>query len=999
MRREVLHCILICIITLPIAAADAPSISGFVDDAYWSTQARVWSIYESAEDHPAARFWLGHDEQYLYVAADVNDPNVVGMQSGRKSEIWQDDSVEIFLDFGPGDDRERTPETFSFGFSAAGGSGWTRGTGDGSGDNYPAYDWPPPWDSAMSWAVRLKVGTTLNFSGDLDQGYMIEARIPWSELGQSAPFDPQRTIGVCFLNIRQSGNPDVETRVLSSVPGVELSNKHNPSLWQRIRLDMNRPLPIRGMVADLPLWLGMDGDLDRWEKYAELEDAPEGKWLDRSQWIAELDYLRKHKYNALLLEHPHPFTGLLALKDFPGAAHFSAAQGAKHRAQFSWLLAEARERGVEVYLSFQNICLPARWTGDKQLEELGADTPAARAYLRGAIKELFNTYPTLAGVATEAGPWPAGCTDFVIESIVGGLKDIARSTKTGPVLLLHTWGIYPEDAARIVEAWPRTCLLHEINGRQWFLPAVDQRGPRFAYRVNELLAERTVSPVPLLGIGGPESACAYMYWGDPEWMRNLCQDVRRQGMDGLFFRADSAEPRFAQAAMGYYAHAVDATYNRRFWEGQLHNMYGVGTHAGQLLDAVQSASGIIPILSTLLHGQSPRFMPQFGLPLTHYVEMPSISSFVADRCVVRDPQGYLIPRIGPTWANPDWGLNLAMIRDDVERTAALNAVSPQIVAEQILRHTETCRARLEGLRRFQAPNQDQNEALERLLSRLELNTALGEHYAYKIAAAIGWENYRTYRGRQLGCLEPLQQSVRAWERATAAAESLYQDPLPAWESRLVSAPPWSAEQLWQSYQPAHLHWSQQRARFEREFQLVQRTMAELGPRGPLPLWDQIDAWSRDQMHTVHLILFENAADSRYLLGPGAALTRVAGQVLEGHVSLLIDTRELEGDGWHLGMITNSAQAPLLPYRPYQITLSYAVLDGGSEGEPAFAIGLRPADGGEDIGENRYWAAPTGYRDRRVLQYGALDRDDYSFFIKVRGRAAILIDELYIDTPK
>ncbi len=987
------------ILSFPLLAGEIPVINGYLDDVFWSTQARVWVVHEPTGKQPAARFWFGHDEQYVYVAADVNDRDVLGQQSGRKSEIWRDDAVEIYLDFGDGKAQERTPDTFTFGFSAAGGVNWTRGTGDGSGKHYPAHDWPPPWDSAINWAVRLKVGTTHNFSGDEDQGYALEARIPWSELGQTLPFGPERTIGICFLNIRQSGRPEEKTRVLSSVPGIDFSNNHNPSLWQRIRPDMDGPLGLRGWVTDLPLWLGTDGDLERWKVYAATENDPAGPWLDRRRWMTQLDFLQANKFNVLLLEHPHPFNGLLAIKDIPGTAYFSAEQEENHRTQFSWLLAEAQKRGIDVYLSCQNIRLPPDYAREQKVDACGSDTPASRAYLRQAVKELFVTYPILAGLVTEAGPSPAGCTDFVIEAIIGGLKDLGRTTADGPVLILHTWGSYPEDAARIIEAWPSTRLLHEINGRQWFLPIVDPRGPRFAYRVNELLVGRGVRPGPLLGIGGPQSACAYLYWGDPEWIRHLSQDARRQGLDGLFFRADSVEPQFARMAMSYYANGMDAAFDRRFWEGQLHNLYGAGAHAGQLLDAVQSASGIMPKLLTLLHSQSSRFMPQFGLPLTHYVEWPSITSFVTDRQATPDARGYWVPCTGPAWPNPDWGLNLATIREDVDRTAVLNAASPQTVAEQIRQQTEICRARLTGLKHLQVPNPEQKEALKNLLARLELNTALGEHYAYKIEAAIGWEKYRTYRERQLACLEPLQQAVRAWERVVTAAETLYPDPLPAWETQIISVPPWSAEQIWQSYTPSLLHWGRQRERFEREFLLVQRTIAEQGPRGGLPLWDQIDAWPRDELNTVHQLLFESGNDPRYRLGPGSTLIRDSDKILEGRSSLLIDTRHLDEKAWHQGILTDPARMPLLPHRPYQITVSYAVMAGGSEGTQPFAIGLRPTAGGEDLGAHRFWSAPTGYRDRRVLKFQMLDRDDYAFFIEVQGKAALIVDELYIETPK
>ena len=192
-------------VSLSQGATSAPSIDGYLDDDFWQKQARIWTTCDPDQPENLAQFRIGCDENFFYFAADVNDSNVTGMHKGRKNEVWLDDCVEIFIDFGDGKAAERTPETFEYGFSAAGGVNWTRGTGDGSGKNYPAYEWPPSWDSSLEWSTRLKIGTTINFSADRDTGYAVEARIPWSELGQSPPFDPQQTVGLCFLNIRRPG--------------------------------------------------------------------------------------------------------------------------------------------------------------------------------------------------------------------------------------------------------------------------------------------------------------------------------------------------------------------------------------------------------------------------------------------------------------------------------------------------------------------------------------------------------------------------------------------------------------------------------------------------------------------------------------------------------------------------------------------------------------------------------------------------------------------------
>ena len=116
---------------------------------------------------------------------------------------------------------------------------------DGSGGSFPAHDYPAGWDSAVESAVRLKAGTTINDGTDRDTGYTVEARIPWSELGQKPAIMPARTVGVCFLNICRPEMERIGNHPMASLPNIDFTNNHTPSLWQRIRMNWQGPLPYR----------------------------------------------------------------------------------------------------------------------------------------------------------------------------------------------------------------------------------------------------------------------------------------------------------------------------------------------------------------------------------------------------------------------------------------------------------------------------------------------------------------------------------------------------------------------------------------------------------------------------------------------------------------------------------------------------------------------------------------------------------------------------------
>ena len=997
-----IHIALICFLASAsgLLATAPPTIDGRLDDPFWSLRSRVWNAQDHRLPDNRARFHLGFDDDYLYFAADVIDADVTGTHTGRKDQVWLDDTVEIFIDFGNGTAADRTPETFEYGFSVAGGVNWTRGTGDGSGDNFPAHDYPAAWDSAVESVVHLKEGTTLNQRDDRDAGFTIEARIPWSELGQKPPISPDRLIGVNFLNICRPELERTGDRPLSTLPNIDFTNNHTPQLWQRIRMNWQGPLPIRGTVESFPLWLGTSLYSSQWKMYESAETDPDGLWFDRKRWTGKLDQMRSMQLNALLLTHPHPYPGLLALKDYPGACYFSEDRLVKHQDQLKWLLAEAKARGIQVYLMTWNVCLPPKWARSQGLEEFGSDTPLAREYTRKAVVELFWTYPQLAGLATMAGEHPPGCIDFVVDAIAGGLGEVAgkRVDTYDPVpdpkLIFWSWCSYPEDARRVLDAFPHTRLMHYLQYEQWFKPMVDPRVPRFETAAIAAKSPAPIDPVSTITLGGPKSALGYLFWGDPEWMRTLAIDLRQQGTAGIFFEPYCAESWLATEALAAYAIYPGERFTPGHWTNRLDEVYGVGKYAGQLLETMQHAGAIVPCFLRLMHSQSDHFMPQFGIPLTHYLEMPTLSTYVFENTQATDDRGYLTPRLGLAWPNPDWGEQVVGIRDFVRGTAPPDATTPKAIANEINLHVITCQSRLHGLRNLKPADPDQARRLSNLLGRIELNVALGEHFHHKIKAAIGWEQLRLSRGSITDCTRPLGQSVRAWRKVVEIAERLYPEPVRHWQSQIVSAPPWTQNEIWNSYRLIEGHWRNQLPRFEREFSFVQQILSTKSAAQCPPLWDTLCAEPYDNLESIGRFGFEIdlEQDQRLRLSDGGTITTDLALVVRESKALLADTRGLDGDV-HVVMTTDPGHAPLESHRPFQIILAYRVIDRGSGLRDPFEIGVRPADGGEPLGDHRFWGGPAGHIGTRMLKIPPLKRENYVFYVAVHGQAAIVIDQI------
>jgi len=120
-------------------------------------------------------FW---DRDYLYLAAQVDDPQLIGVNASPMSQPWADDSVELFIHFGDPHDSRPSPLTHRIAFSVAGGFSFLEGTEAGE------------WRENLTWRMvprSLKFVATpdgeLNDPKARARGYIIEAAVPWLALG------------------------------------------------------------------------------------------------------------------------------------------------------------------------------------------------------------------------------------------------------------------------------------------------------------------------------------------------------------------------------------------------------------------------------------------------------------------------------------------------------------------------------------------------------------------------------------------------------------------------------------------------------------------------------------------------------------------------------------------------------------------------------------------------------------------------------------------------
>jgi hypothetical protein len=116
------------------------------------------------------------DDEFLYIAADMEEPNLWGTLTARDAVIYHDNDFEVFID--PDGD---THEYYELEVNTLG-TEWDLLLVRPYRDGAPAVD---AWDiQGLETAVRLD--GTLNDPADYDVGWTVEIAIPWSVLDDCA---------------------------------------------------------------------------------------------------------------------------------------------------------------------------------------------------------------------------------------------------------------------------------------------------------------------------------------------------------------------------------------------------------------------------------------------------------------------------------------------------------------------------------------------------------------------------------------------------------------------------------------------------------------------------------------------------------------------------------------------------------------------------------------------------------------------------------------------
>ena len=232
------------------------------------------------------------DDEWLYVAAEMEEPDLWGTLKERDSVIFRDNDFELFID--PDGD---THAYYELEVNALG-TPWDLMLIKPYRDGGPAIH---GWDIAgLQVGVDLK--GTLNVAGDRDQGWTVELALPWNILKEAAPGHRAPVPGDRWrINF---------SRVEWQMDVVE--GKYS----KRLQPGSKNPLPEDNWVWSPQGAINMHMP-ERWG-YVQFSDRPAGKesaaFVDdpneRVKWALRRLYYRQNTYRAA---HGSYATALAAL--------------------------------------------------------------------------------------------------------------------------------------------------------------------------------------------------------------------------------------------------------------------------------------------------------------------------------------------------------------------------------------------------------------------------------------------------------------------------------------------------------------------------------------------------------------------------------------------------------------------------------------------------------------------------------------------------------------
>ena len=596
--------------------------------------------------------------------------------------------------------------------------------------------------------------------------------------------------------------------------GFELAEQIRLHGLENIREENQNPyMAMRGIKFNIPL----DA---RTPTYSEFGDAAQSSMLsmwDFDFWKTYIDHIARHRYNFISLWSLHPFPSMVKVPEYPDVALDDVMQAAgtekklyelsgrdydsaeimnnlqvirkmtidEKIAHWRKVMAYARDRNIDFYILTWNIFTYG--TMGKYGITQDIKNEVTIDYFRKSVREMFLTYPCLAGIGLTTGENMPDATslekeDWAFQTYGLGVLDAAGQLPDREITLIH-----------------RTHETSAENTAGIFQPVIDHQNVTFLFSFKYAQAHSYSATVQPFGdhftkILEKSSALQtiwtlrnddnyYFSWGAPDFLRDFIRGIPRDISRGYYFGSDGYV--WGRDFVSIYPEKENQLDIEKHWYSwMLWGRLGYnpdlgndvfialiqdrypGAPAERLFKAWQAASMTYP-LTTGFHWENFDFQ--------WYIEACRSVRFVA-----KTFSGFHdINRFITCGTHPGTG-NMT-IPDYVESVISGNkpgGITPFEVSSQLNACADTALAIADNMRcagHFE---------LWKQLEDIRAMACLGKYYAAKINAATELALFRKTCNPEsrVNCIAQLQRAACYWRKYVSIATSLYHQP--QWFNRL-----------------------------------------------------------------------------------------------------------------------------------------------------------------------------------------------------------------------
>jgi hypothetical protein len=446
------------------------------------------------------------------------------------------------------------------------------------------------------------------------------------------------------------------------------------------------------------------------------------------------------------------------------------------------VMAYGKSRNIDFYLVTWNIFVNG--TAGKYGITDDINNDMTRDYFRKSVKQMFITYPDLAGIGLTTGENMSGSNlnekeDWAFDTYAQGILDAALEMPERQFTLIHRQ--HMAGANEIAEK---------------FKPLIDRKNIRFLFSFKYAQAHvmsSTTQPFSdgfVKEIAGMKTLWTlrnddnyYFRWGAPDFVREFIQNIPYDASQGFYYGSDQwvwgreflmkepESPRQLEIVKHWYQWMM---WGRLGYNPQLTNEWFVNIlkchfrikDADRLFEAWQNASLIYP-KTTGFHWGS--------LDFQWYIEgCKSAPGFAMNKTGFHDVNRFISLGTHP-------GAGMQAIPDFVKMTMkgeGTDLITPLDVSRKLHEHSQKALEILESLE----PGKDKE--LSFTLQDIKTMALLGRYYAYKIAGSTYVGLYRETNDTkyQEEAVNQLTNALDAWKEYTR--EAMKQNHNPLWTNRV-----------------------------------------------------------------------------------------------------------------------------------------------------------------------------------------------------------------------